>query len=484
VLQSLAGYLLPDSLPRLGYAAILCFLASWGALVLARIPAQADILWPANGILLAFLLGVRRRYWASYLAGGVLASIAVHLLLGFSGSFAWIFTAANVVETFLAAAWLSPEGQGQIDLRKSKGLIRFLIYGVVLAPMASMAMVQMILVLQGRPSGVLGLLNWFLGDAMGIAIMTPLMLAIVSGDLRGLVNAEKWLETASILGGITLLTTGVFEQHGMALACLLLAGLLLAIFRLGSAGAAIAVFLMLAPAAWLTVKGLGPFAPEGVMTRGGSVYSIFSLQCFLAVDLVTIYAVSAALAEREKVHRELSEAYHEAKAHASIDHMTGLANRRTFEREFTREWRRAMREGVQLALVMVDVDYFKQYNDYYGHLAGDACLRAVAEVLAKGPLRASDLVARYGGEEFVVLLPRAGVRGAELMGEAMRRAVIDAMLPHIGNLAGVVTVSAGAAAMQPREGVSEAVLVQMADDALYRAKRGGRNRVCASDERP
>ena len=480
--RSLLQYLLPDSLPRLGCATVLCFLASWGALLLARIPAQADILWPANGIVLAFLLGVPRRYWASYLAGGVLASIAVHLVLGFSGIFAWLFTGANVVETLLAAAWLAVGETLQIDLRKLEGLSRFLIFGVLLAPLASTAVVQMILVLLGRPSNILGLTNWFLGDAMGIAVMTPLMLAIVSGDVRRLVRPEKCLETAAILGGITLLAIGVFQQHGMPLVCLLLAALLLAIFRLGSAGAAIAVFLMLAPAAYLTVQQRGPFVPTGEITKGGSVYSIFSLQCFLAVDLVTIYAVSAALAERDEVHRELTEAYHEAKVHASIDPTTGLANRRTFDRELAREWRRAMREGVHLALLIIDVDHFKQYNDHYGHPAGDACLRAVATVLAKGPLRASDLVARYGGEEFVVLLPRAGVRGAELMANTLRRNVIDTMLPHIGTLAGVITVSAGVAAVQPKEGISESVLVQLADDALYQAKRGGRNRVCAAGE--
>lgn len=487
--RTLFHYFLPDSLPRVATAAVLCFLASWGALMLARIPAQADILWPANGIILAFLLGVERRYWACYLGGGVLASIVVHILLGFTGSFAWIFTGANVVETFLAAMWLSSGNEdhpdtpdaARFDLRRIGALVRFLVFAVLLAPLSSTLLVQMILELQGRPSHLLGLSNWFFGDAMGIAIMTPLLLAILAGDLPALVRREQLLETVSILTGITLLTVGVFEQRELPLVCLLLAALLLAIFRLGSAGAAIAVFLMLAPAAWMTVRQQGPFAPLAPLTRGTSVYSIFSLQCFLAIILITIYAVSAALAERDAVHHELTEAYQEAKVHASIDHTTGLANRRTFEREFAREWHRAAREGVSLALVMIDVDHFKEYNDYYGHPAGDLCLRAVAQVLAKGPLRASDLVARYGGEEFIILLPRAGVRGAELLADALRCAVIDARLPHTGNLAGVVTVSAGVAAIEPSEGVAGTRLVQMADDALYRAKKGGRNRVCASD---
>jgi len=474
-------YLLPDSLPRLSCATILCFLTSWGALLLARIPAEADILWPANGIVLAFLLGVPRRFWASYLAGGVLASIAVHLVLGFSGVFAWIFTAANVLETLLAALWLSRKGAPPLDLSRLEGLMRFLTFGVVLAPLTSTAFVQIVLTFLGRPSELVGLTNWFLGDAMGIAVMTPLMLAIVSSNLSALVHRQRLLETVAIFGGITLLTVGVFEQHGLPLICLLLAALVLAIFRLGMAGSAIAVFLMIAPAAYLTVHWQGPFVPEKTVTKGESVYSIFSLQCFLAVDLVTIYCVSAALAERDKLHQELAEAYHEAKTHAAIDHTTGLANRRTFDRELARECRRATREKAQIALLMIDIDRFKQYNDQYGHLAGDSCLRKVASILAKGPLRASDLVARYGGEEFVVLLPRAGVRGAEMIAEALRGAVIDAMIPHSGNLTGLVTISIGVAATLPQEGMTEVLVVELADAALYRAKREGRNRVCVSN---
>ena len=162
---------------------------------------------------------------------------------------------------------------------------------------------------------------------------------------------------------------------------------------------------------------------------------------------------------------------------AYIDGLTGLANRRQFDQALQAEWRRCRRSGSPLAVLLLDIDYFKQYNDLYGHQAGDACLVAVARALHSGLARSHDLVARYGGEEFVCLLPECDAAGALHKAQELCQAVQALGLAHAGSeAAGVVTISIGVACRVPdAEGGSEALL-QKADIHLYRAKSAGRNR--------
>jgi diguanylate cyclase (GGDEF)-like protein len=167
-----------------------------------------------------------------------------------------------------------------------------------------------------------------------------------------------------------------------------------------------------------------------------------------------------------------------------VDGLTGIANRRNFDDELSRAWRRAQRESSPVALIIADIDHFKGFNDRYGHQAGDDCLRRVAQMLAQTIKRPFDLVSRYGGEEFAVLLPDTGNAGAEQLAEAMRKAVESL---NTGNLhakdARRVTISAGVATVIPQPGSEPARLIGVADGCLYRAKREGRNRViCAAAE--
>ena len=161
-----------------------------------------------------------------------------------------------------------------------------------------------------------------------------------------------------------------------------------------------------------------------------------------------------------------------------IDGLTGLANRRHFDEIFEREWRRGLREQSSLSVVMIDIDYFKKYNDRYGHQAGDDCLRTVGQCLADTIKRPGDFIARYGGEEFVVILPSTELDSALSIAESMRGNISDLKLSHGDSLvAPVVTISAGVASAVPaKDGFSDR-LIKMADDALYKAKDSGRNRV-------
>jgi diguanylate cyclase (GGDEF)-like protein len=149
------------------------------------------------------------------------------------------------------------------------------------------------------------------------------------------------------------------------------------------------------------------------------------------------------------------------------------------------EWRRLLREGGPLSLVMVDIDHFKAYNDTYGHQKGDECLKAVAQTLRLALHRPGDLCARYGGEEFGVILPGTDATGAYGVAEGLRRSIEELAVPHDGSaVAPVVTISVGVATVQPQEGGSGAVLIQAADQALYESKRAGRNRASAAPPRP
>jgi diguanylate cyclase (GGDEF)-like protein len=160
------------------------------------------------------------------------------------------------------------------------------------------------------------------------------------------------------------------------------------------------------------------------------------------------------------------------------DELTGIGNRRHFQALFRSEWRRAARNGEPLALVMVDLDGFHDYNERYGHLAGDACLRQVARVLDAAARRAGDFVARWGGEEFAVVLPRTEADGALRVAEELRARVESLAIPHdTSPVSNIVTISAGAAAVIPEMELAPEALLTLADEALYRAKAEGRNRV-------
>lgn len=161
----------------------------------------------------------------------------------------------------------------------------------------------------------------------------------------------------------------------------------------------------------------------------------------------------------------------------TIDGLTGIGNRRSFDDFAVREWRRCVRMKKPMSIVMVDVDHFKQYNDTYGHLEGDACLKAVAALVARSAPRAGDLAARYGGEEFALILGETALDGAMWVANHIRQQVEERNIPHGGSSYNHVTVSCGVASVQPGETLTLGDLLKAADNALYMAKEQGRNRV-------
>src|SRR5208282_886910 len=191
---------------------------------------------------------------------------------------------------------------------------------------------------------------------------------------------------------------------------------------------------------------------------------------------VALDDMATKLAERED---ELKIANQHLEELASLDGLSGLANRRGFDRQLEREWQNAVERRAPIALMMVDIDHFKLFNDRYGHVAGDTCLRAVGETLSLVTLETAILVARYGGEEFALLLPSLDIERAAALADEARKSVEDLLINHSESPCGHVTVSIGVEAMVPDKFQTAADLVEAADNALYDAKRRGRNNVVA-----
>ena len=179
-----------------------------------------------------------------------------------------------------------------------------------------------------------------------------------------------------------------------------------------------------------------------------------------------------------RVTRQLEEANHNLQKLSFLDGLTGIANRRRFDEMLLNEWQRAIRENIPISLIILDIDYFKNYNDRYGHLMGDECLKRVAKSFGSALKRSADLVARFGGEEFAVVLPNTDRKGAIATAEMLRRGIEEMMIPHMASSVGsYLTVSAGVASTVPARYSRPDELVQSADEALYQAKHTGRNKV-------
>lgn len=182
------------------------------------------------------------------------------------------------------------------------------------------------------------------------------------------------------------------------------------------------------------------------------------------------------ITQRKLAEQKLADAYHAVETLSVTDPLTGLANRRRFDQYLLTEWRRAMRDRKPISLLLVDADFFKSYNDTYGHLRGDGCLKQIAEAAQDVVSRPGDLVARFGGEEFAIVLPSTANSGAFQLAQDICAVMRNRQLPHIANPLGVVTISVGCATLVPQLGQHAADLVDCADQALYHSKRAGRNR--------
>lgn len=197
-----------------------------------------------------------------------------------------------------------------------------------------------------------------------------------------------------------------------------------------------------------------------------------------AVDYITKPFSLPIVKARVKTHLELKQHRDFLENLSSLDGLTGIFNRRRFDETLQKEWERAARESAELGLIMMDLDCFKAYNDNYGHLLGDGCLRLVAKALKASLRRPADMVARYGGEEFAAILPRTDAAGAENVAERMRANIESLQIEHrYSTVKPVITASLGIAVMTPAPLSESRILINASDKALYEAKNSGKNQV-------
>ncbi|MGN6086127.1 sensor domain-containing diguanylate cyclase [Trinickia sp.] len=228
---------------------------------------------------------------------------------------------------------------------------------------------------------------------------------------------------------------------------------------------------------WLAVALFAGLADIALMLGAGARYSLG----WYAARIASMVSASALLGmlmyETSRTYSKLAEAHRSLKEFSVRDGLTGVFNRAYFDERYPREWAQAGTSALPLALLLVDVDHFKAYNDAFGHLAGDECLRRIAHTLDKALMHPEDFVARYGGEEFVIVLPACDALTAMATAERLRRSVAEMELAGPGPSVRHVTVSIGQASSASRAELDPSALLASADTALYRAKTSGRNRV-------
>lgn len=324
---------------------------------------------------------------------------------------------------------------------------------------------------------VFAILYFVLGDSLagnviltgGVLVQANLLLLRRgrSAEYCGnILTASAWF----VYTGLALVTGGPTSPVMPWYATLPILSVLLAGGRSGYCWTAATVGTIVA----MTLASQAGFPFSVVVSPGG--LKLLHFTGLIGLLLCIFLLVNVLNNMEHEARQALSDANGRLELQASTDGLTGISNRRAFDRLFDQEWRRHERAGLPLSVLLIDADFFKQYNDEFGHLAGDDCLRSIARTIQSCAHRCGDVVSRYGGEEFAVILPQTGEQGAGRIAEEIRVRVESLRLPHPRSEVGpFVTVSIGTTSAIPSRGRSHLEFLQDADIALYRAKASGRN---------
>jgi diguanylate cyclase (GGDEF)-like protein len=429
-------------------------------------------------MLFALVVTRPRRVWIYYFAVGLMADTLADVLYGDPLLLALGVSMANSVEVILSSFLLTRLFGSPFNLSKRRPLLGFLGVAVIGATAVTSALGASwtLLFVDAGPWWTL-FRTWYLGDVLGMAIIAPLVFILLRPGFFEVLQPNQLVRTLVFLMVPTIATVLVFTHDKDPLMFFVFPPLLLVVFRLGFPGAVLTVFVMALISIGLTVEGHGPLM---LIKDPHMLHRIVVVQVYLAVALFTAFPVAALLEERKALEISLQKSEARYRELANADGLTGLANRRSFDDRLAEEWQRALEKGESLALLLIDVDLFKSYNDLCGHMGGDACLRQIARAIAEALPDGLGSAARFGGEEFAVILPNTDGKRALEIGESVREAVASLSLSHAGSPMGIQTISIGVAAAVPGRHESALSLLNASDSALYRAKNLGRNRVEAN----
>jgi len=563
-----------------------------------------SVIWLSNGFLIGVLLCSPRKHWPTYLALGYLVDFGVNVGLLNPLPISAYFAMCNMAEVAVAGLLMYRTVTECPDLTDGRQLRSFLLFGVLLAPLLASTMAVLAFESMGGVGFFHSLQIWFAADVLGVATFTPLYLSF---HHRKKFSSRPLLETIGLFLLLIAVSLFVFDVAKVPLVWLVLLILILLGSRVGFAGSALGLLVVLTIGGVSTVLGRGPL---NFALTGSLATKIFMFQIFIFISMLALYLTEVAMArstrtrlgleasetrfrllaeasrdvivlaglegerkyispaatellgwsqeellaghsldivypedmpklanllrdcregkdtaslsyrcrkkdstylwleanvrlfraadtnepagfvyvlrdisERKVAESKLQDAFNTVEQLALVDGLTGVANRRLLDETLAREWARAVRDGTLLSVVLIDVDYFKLYNDLYGHLAGDACLQSLAHAIQMVLRRPPDLLARYGGEEFVVVLPNTPHAGAEAMCDRILQAIAECSMEHTGSPYGLVSVSLGCATGFATLESTPNDLLKAADVAMYRAKSEGRNRMrLAGDE--
>jgi len=431
------------------------------------------VCWRLCGVTAACMLRTQRRRWPWILLGLVFSLLWTGVQIHAAATDTAISIAANLLEVCIAAYFLPPFRSVTEWIRSPHIAWRFTIFALVLAPLAGAIVASGYFAQQNHSSYVESAVFWWLGDSLGMVLWLPMTLVATTQELYALFRWNTLPKTLGLLGLMTGLSWLTFLGKSAPLAFTILPVLLWIGLRLGFAGSVLATNVLALIATAGTLTGHGPF----ILIESDPDLQIRALQIFMMAAMLMALPISVVLLEREEFAMQLQDAYRDMELQATIDPLTAVANRRRFDEVLHQEWQRAIRERSHIALLMVDSDTFKEYNDLYGHQAGDEILRRIAGVMLGVIQRPTDLVARYGGEEFSILLPGTDEAGTRHIAEEIRRAILSENIVHARSASGLVTVSIGCWSVVPGLASDPSMLIREADAALYAAKQKGRNRV-------
>lgn len=445
------------------------FVAAAATIHLASNGRDIATFWPANALLVALLLAGGRPRWRTVLSAGFVANVVANLVTRGTLIGPMLYGIANLAEVTVAVLLLRRAVGENIILASTSTVMRFIVVAGLIAPSASGILGALTAYLVYSEPFARSLQTWVASDGLGLLIFTPFFAAMVRGDFAVCYGRKTWLERAESLGMLALVGATAYFVFFCASRPLLFAifpPLLLITFRNGRLGAKAGVMLVAIIGGLATMHGYGPvlqLAPDPA-TRA------FFFQVFLAVTLLTCLPAAAEVTARSRRTEALVVHDRDMTRAALEDELTGAWNRNGFGVEVC-NWIHSAPTALY-SLLAIDFDHFKRINDQWGHQAGDAALKHVASVVTSC-IRTQDRLGRIGGDEFLILLPNSNADRATLIAERIRSAVHET--PFVVDEISVVLISLSIGVASSQSGESYKDVSRRADQALYEAKRGGRD---------